>query len=197
MPPDLRTANCAMNVESGTNDLIDRGPTHIGTLDCETAESTYLSLERILGLPRRHLDEFFQKTDVDLLCSRTIDGDPGRSLLKELRREIPSACDYQRTCWFHLTRILPGTTFDEGILPLPQCCERVWEMLYLIADRRVPRAVWDAFKTNMDGSHHAWLYNMKMEGAIHWGPFGMLVRDHAFIAEIIGQPRLPPRSGNR
>jgi hypothetical protein len=157
-------------------------------LDCETVDSTYASLERILGLHRRELDEFFEKADIEVLseCSFDGDGDPSRVLLSELQKQMGAGGDYQQTCWFHLTRSVPDTTFEEGILPLPQCRDRIWETLYLFAATRVSRAAWDAFRTNMGTSHYADLYSLKMEGAIHWGPLGMLVKDHAFIPEDVG-----------
>lgn len=35
-----------------------------------------------------------------------------------------------RTYWFHLTRVLEGTSFQDGIFPLNDALPSIWEMLY-------------------------------------------------------------------
>ena len=42
------------------------------------------------------------------------------------------------------------------------------------------------FKKNMGGHHHAYLYGMKVHGKMHWGPYALLSRDHAFKPGEIG-----------
>jgi hypothetical protein len=71
-------------------------------------------------------------------------------------KEATLAGKYDRTCWFHLTRTITANKFRQGILPLGQRLDAVWDFLYSVSD------------------------------AMHWGPYALLIKDHAFKSEQIG-----------
>ena len=159
----------------------------MNVLDCDSADSIYLSLERILGLRRRDLDGFFERTNLEAQSQR-LGGycAPGTALFEALQEEAGVDGHYEQTYWFHLSRTLPGTCFEDGILPLAQCIDPVWEMLYSFAAKRTSCARWKTFRSNIGASQPARLYRMKMSDPLHWGPFGMLVKGHAFIPNRVG-----------
>ena len=94
--------------------------------------------------------------------------------------------DYDRTCWFHLTRTVPSNNFGQGILPLGACLDSIWSFLYLLARKHVSPEEWGEFGRDMGSHHHAGLYEMKADDPMYWGPYALLSRDHAFKSYEVG-----------
>ncbi len=79
--------------------------------------------------------------------------------------------------WFHLTRTVRSCDFSEGILPLGQVLDRIWEMLdSLLGDsqQKSNLSIMRAFVVQDS------LFKLKLKNDIHHGPYAMLVRDAAF-----------------
>lgn len=152
-------------------------------LDCESIDSTYKSIEVITGLKTTEVIEFLTN-----YCPRkySIPGD--RSILREfMKLSGKQKIEMDAVCWFHLTRTYKGNLFLEGILPLGDVIEELWEFLFSLMDG-FSRDKWDGLKKtirNKEG-HDAFLYNMKTSDSIHWGPYAILIRDAAFRYEEIG-----------
>ena len=54
----------------------------MNVLDCETADSTYHSLEEILGVTRPRLDALFDDFDIDKACEHEPDRSPDQLLFR-------------------------------------------------------------------------------------------------------------------
>jgi len=146
-------------------------------LDCESVTSTYKSIEQILRIDESRLQRLFESIDIDTSC--------GEECLRAVMKATGGEPRYDRTCWFHLTRTTPGNKFEQGLLPLGESIDLIWELLRSLAIPNVSKACWDAFRRDLEGAscephHYALLYEMKTTDKDHWGPFGMLIRDHAF-----------------
>jgi len=103
----------------------------LAELDCETSESTIRSLASLAGI------------SIDDLRSRLASTLSYRSFERKARRQEFGGHDLARAAlwrkvfgdleppvpsvvyWFHATRVLPGTTFSEGLLPLPDAVPRL------------------------------------------------------------------------
>jgi hypothetical protein len=157
-------------------------------LDCETTDSTYDSLEQILGTGRSRLESVFEGVDVERFYrdNPRHPQPPEDLIFSEVRKVATLSGNYDRTCWFHLTRTTLTNKFEQGILPLGQCLDSIWDLLYSLARKHVSAEEWDEFRHDMGPHHHAGLYGMKASDPMHWGPYALLTRDHAFNSEEIG-----------
>src|SRR5829696_2806039 len=133
-------------------------------LDCETVDSTYESLEQILGTTRSKLESVFQSVDIETFYRENPHHpQPAEDLIfSEVRKVATLPGTYDRTCWFHLTRTVPTNYFEQGILPLGECIDAIWEFLYSLANKRVSAEDWGEFRRDMGASHSAYLYGMKV-----------------------------------
>jgi hypothetical protein len=157
-------------------------------LDCETIDSTYESLEQILGLGRSQLESVFEGIDVESFYeeNRSYPHPPESLIFSEVRKVATLPGFYDRTCWFHLTRTAPSNNFAQGILPLGQYLDSIWSFLFQLARKHISPEEWGKFRRNMGPHHHAGLYWMKAKDEMHWGPYALLTRDHAFKSKEIG-----------
>lgn len=157
-------------------------------LDCETIDSTYESLEQILGTSRSRLESLFEGIDIESFYrNRPHHPQPPEDLVfSEVRKLATLEGEYDRTCWFHLTRILDTNTFEQGILPLGKCLDAIWNLLYSLARKQVSAEEWGEFRSDMGSHDHAGLYEMKVSDATEWGPYAFLIKDHAFRSKEIG-----------
>lgn len=88
-------------------------------------------------------------------------------------------------CWFHMTRVLPGTTFSEGILPLAAALPSLKERLIeAVDDHSLKAQLRHALHVSGISDHH---YVNKTQNSIHWGPYAILVRDAASCAADLSQ----------
>jgi len=148
------------------------------TLDCESIESTYKSLENILGIKESHLHKLFDSVDVDDSCSGI---EPTQRLFSYVVRETHCQVDFEATCWFHCTRTWPSNTFDEGLLPLDQVIDKIWDFLFDLTEGQVTSEQWASFRDSMSTSNSHWadLYRMKCDNAKLHGPHALLIRKAA------------------
>ena len=157
-------------------------------LDCESLDSPYASIESIFGLTRQALDGVFVSLAVERFYAENRDypHDAPHLLLERVKTQSSSPGNFDAVCWFHLTRSQSAKTFENGILPLGNQIEAIWESLRLLVGSRISDQGWADFRTNMGDSHSAYLYRLKVNDRDHWGPYGVLVRDVAFCATEIG-----------
>jgi hypothetical protein len=101
-------------------------------LDCETSDSAALSLARFSGLSSDELlaklDEFSESDE-----NKLADCERWEALAERL--SVPTGSF--EVCWFHGTRTAnPESFITNGILPLQQRLDGIWnELALLIADR--------------------------------------------------------------
>lgn len=156
-------------------------------LDCESFEVALESLARIFQTTSVHLKA--------LLASKEI------GAYYEIHwRELPDFKDYvyavaethfgsplalDVVCWFHTTRVLAGTTFSEGILPLNAALPHLKARLIEAVDDIVVRdQLRHALESGGVADHH---YFNKSQNSMHWGPYAILVREVAFHATKLSQ----------
>ena len=64
----------------------------------------------------------------------------------------------------------------------------IWDALYCLLPEEYSKTEWQDFRANLEkdmDDHYAFLYRLKINDQIHWGPFAMLVRDIAFKASEV------------
>jgi hypothetical protein len=149
----------------------------LAELDCETFESATRSLASLVGI------------NIDDLRSRLVNAQSFRAFEQKARRHgIAGGYDYARDAlwrkifgdleppapsvvyWFHATRVLPGASFSEGLLPLPEAVPRLLASLKEIGLQPAPAS---------ERSYQRECHEEKLAWRGSWGPFGHLVREAA------------------
>ncbi|PEA83803.1 hypothetical protein [Bacillus pseudomycoides] len=150
----------------------------------------YESLKKILGLTKQEIQQVFRNFKVPSSLHeysndyKTID----TLLLEQIKKTIgKNRVNYDRTVWFHLTRT--NSDFKDGILPLGDIIENIWNDLYKLIEKEVSLEQWLEFRAKMETtsrSNSADLYRLKINEKKHWGPYALLVREVAFLSSEIG-----------
>jgi hypothetical protein len=158
-------------------------------LDCTSEQTTYESLEKILGVGQAELRAFLTSLpDVEQLFDNAGDIDPDNyvhHLWVTAKNLKPLGYQQGETYFFHLTRTfdLSGATFfSQGIKSLAEQIDFIWSQLFELASKtnNFTLAEWNNFRRNMGTSHWAELYTMKTQKKHLGGPYGILIRDLAF-----------------
>lgn len=157
-------------------------------LDCETEESTYCSLRDILNLDIDYIKGKLNRFNA-LGCSNDIVY-PKETLFRFFDID-ESRVNFDLTYWFHLTRAPTGSTFQEGIRNLGEQIDEIWAFLYSLLEKDTfPDYKWLHFRRMLEGddyqNDYANHYRTKTKDQFHWGPYGILIRDTAFVADDIG-----------
>jgi hypothetical protein len=144
------------------------------TLDCESIDSTYASMEEILLIERPVLEETLGNFDLDEACRRA-GGKPGSQVLLDavMKRARATGPTFDRTCWFHLTRSHPRNSFSKGILPLRDALPYLWGFLLMLLPEDFPFSKWYDFAENPPSG----AYHRKLKDPACWGPFALLPRE--------------------
>lgn len=109
---------------------------------------------------------------------------PDRELLRAFQQymgSLPQSID--RVYWFHLTRTLLEEDFSEGILPLTDSLDKLWDIVFRVfsGTHHLPR-----LERMKNEGFSNYLYNLKARQSFHAGPYAMLVRESAFLSQEIG-----------
>ena len=154
-------------------------------LDCENPASALKSVAEIYGIATPAITAFLKAFDIEEYYEKHNPDDYGdRVLTTAFEKEChvkPKPLDY--VCWFHLTRTLPHNNFSEGILPLPESLEIIWETLFAVfkgsshcknlADLKSRDLISERYQSRIKHQYLA-------------GPYAVLVRDVAFRIKEIG-----------
>jgi hypothetical protein len=163
-------------------------------LNCESINSTYESLESI-GIPKEELKEFLYNFDMEEYYNTYNYGNTGDHLLFDLiNYKYKPEFNFDFTYWFHLTRTYEFNSFNEGILPLNENINRIWDYLYTLLKDDFTHNVWERYRSDLEhdnldkrlddmGIFH---YKNKIGKSLHWGPYAMLIRDVAFKSKEMG-----------
>jgi hypothetical protein len=103
-----------------------------------------------------------------------------RELLEGLGRDAETV-SFDSAFYFHGTRVTdPDSFYRNGILPLDDVIERLWAALFeLVRDERSTEE-WAAFRGDVERDaegHDGLLYRLKTGDRLHFGPYGLLVRE--------------------
>lgn len=155
------------------------------TLDCQSRDSTLVSLASAYAVPEEVITAFLQDFDIDLHYEQNDPMHPGD---RELRlvfegRLGRQAAPLDRVCWFHLTRAHSKADFASGIQPLSVSLQYVWQTV-LDVFRNTPheKRLIEFQRTGVPEFH----YQLKAHDPIHAGPYAMLVRESADRSSEIG-----------
>ncbi len=142
-------------------------------LDCESIESTYKSLEDILGVKKSDLCQLFDSVEVygktrERYCE---------SLFSYIQRKTDCKAHFDKTCWFHATCTWSGNTYEDGLLPTRQALNKIWDFQSALVKGQttIPERI---KSSNPGGDVH--LYELKCHNG---GPFGFLLRELAFVCD--------------
>lgn len=127
-------------------------------LDCESIESTYKSLETILGVKKSGICQLFDSIKV-YEEMRESNSD---FLLSRIQEKTNCKTHFDKTCWFHATRTWQDNEYDEGLLPSYQAAPKIADFLCKLA-----------IQVHKDKINKE-----------NFGPFGFLIREIAFVRNI-------------
>jgi hypothetical protein len=156
-------------------------------LDCQSPESTLQSVAAIFNCPPAFLRAFLANPEIGEYYETNFESLPDfrEYLYLVVEKHFGGARCLDAVCWFHTTRVAPGTSFSEGVLPLGAVLPRLKETLVeLVGDvemRKVLKAKLDADSV---ADHH---YQNKTTDELHWGPYAILVKEVAFCANELSQ----------
>lgn len=147
-------------------------------LDCHSFDSTLDSLATIVGI--------HEKTLTEMLRAFTVNDFPIEPADYVWQNVIKEEKSFDGVYWFHFTRTMNPESFREnGIKPLNEMIEPIWLMINELIGDRLTDAEKVEFRRHKPG-HHAFLYGLKVNDRMHWGPYAMLLRESAFCSRDIG-----------
>jgi hypothetical protein len=150
-------------------------------LNCESAASIYESIESAFDVEASLLNASFSTIAGNYSHYDSASDD---DLLSSLGDRVITRKPFDATYWFHLTRTKRSNHFEEGILPLGEVVDSVWEMLFELLNNSFPREEWLKFRegvevgySNDDIRIHD--YRLKVRDPFYWGPFAYLIKEDA------------------
>jgi hypothetical protein len=156
-------------------------------LDCRDLDSTLASLADAIGTTASTLEEELRNYDDSRFAGAS--EDPWllmpREILQSLGTDVSTVVErLDGAYYFHGTRAIDPETFRRrGILPLDQMVDEVWSTLRALVRDEISNQDWAAFRRAVEadaGAHDGFLYRLKTGDRMHFGPFGLVVRETFF-----------------
>lgn len=158
-------------------------------LSCESLHAALQTASPFLGVSASDLEQRLRAVQHDRLISCPGNGwtDPHDAVVREALGVDPSSLPHvEEQTWFHATRIRPGTTFSEGLLPTNQALPNLEAFLAKLA-----LSVTEVGDPCIDDGAPARLSNKRRGGSLT-GPYASLIRDVAVrpssSRDFTGQP---------
>jgi hypothetical protein len=154
-------------------------------LDCQNTSTALQSLAAACQLPVERLAQVVEahQVDWDAGFGREEPEIAGlRGIFDELGLAIGDI-NFDGAYYFHGTRVLDPSLFrEQGILPLGQMLDRIWDSLYgLIADL-ITDTDWRDHREKVEAriveGNGVFQYVLKSGNALHHGPYALLTRDN-------------------
>lgn len=156
-------------------------------LDCESGLLAIKCLSNGFSCSEEKLRQTLLSIDIDLIYEadwKNIDIPPEEYLYNHILSTIGKHKPLTSIFWFHLTRTTEENEFKDGLLPLGQSLDFVWEtMLDLANDEQTRRNLTSMRQLGVRNMH----YEAKHKDKIHWGPYAILVKDLAYHAKTLSQ----------
>ena len=151
-------------------------------LNCETIDSTYSSFEAILDLPKEKIDQTFDDFDFEKYCTENAyDGKScGELVFNQFSMNYSDIYIPTEIYWFHGTRALPTIKFEDGIRPLNEIIDQIWDNLFSLASHTVSISQWHAFRSSLESDlpgEIANRYRARINNQDDCGPHGVLVKE--------------------
>ncbi|KQY80923.1 hypothetical protein [Pelomonas sp. Root1444] len=156
-------------------------------LDCESRESAFDSLRQLFGCSVERLRAFLSDASVDEEFSRDYQRLPqfDEFVYQRACAALGTPQVPEELCWFHGTRVPPGTNFADGILPLPLALESLKRSIHETLTNDTDRQeVATAFAR---GDGLTFQLQHKLTSGTEFGPFAMFVLETALNAHATGQ----------
>lgn len=151
-------------------------------IDCSSLDTAMTSVSKLFGVDADHLLDVMIGIDLNKMYEdHRVDGRADKELFSLLEQKLGRKVILPREAyWFHLTRVLRTTTFEEGILPLRDALPMVWNTFRSIVPNGI---ISERLEGMRKGRVDNFQYNHKLGQPNLGGPFAMLVRESAFRAQ--------------
>ncbi|WP_372372710.1 hypothetical protein ACDI10_12500 [Vreelandella venusta] len=155
-------------------------------LDCSSEESAFKSVSSVFGCTEEILKSTLLSIDLDLIYES--DEDiliPNEEYLyNHVVKNVGSPKEFNSAVWFHGTRTSKENNFECGVFPLNDSLDFVWNILVLSAPSQECS---DNLQFMRENGVYDCLYGLRVSNSIHWGPYGILIRDVAFDTDRLNQ----------
>lgn len=149
-------------------------------LNCEDLENTYKSLEEILGIKEFQFRLLFDDINIEGFYKR-------EELFTKVR-SLATSEEFDCVYWFHATRVPLTTDFSQGILPLQEVIELIWDFLYSLVKTDISSETWNEFKKYMnspkvsqrndDFGVRVMVFQQRTKKNHLCGPYASLIKDY-------------------
>jgi hypothetical protein len=149
-----------------------------GRLDCFSVDTAAYSLAELLQLSQAAFESKVASIDVDWDHEET---SPEDQVLIQLDVDPRSPPEPSGVRWFHATRAVPGTNFEDGLQPTLAALPKMWDALGACAAEWLTKQEWIEYQNSfMRGNRQFSGQFRRKRMASGWeGPFAFLVRDAA------------------
>jgi hypothetical protein len=152
---------------------------------CKDDKHIYSSISGITGVSQTEVDQFIQQ----ITCGDTLfHGNPNheRVMLTECTKYFTCSVQPYETCYFHGTRCLPSTTFANGLLPVSDAIDEIWNSLFELVQENETRDSWNSFRKEYEASCEAhqlgrYWWRVNNSRGREAGPWGKLIREEWLI----------------
>ena len=156
-------------------------------LDCSSKKSALESIANIFGCSSEHVAHVLLSLDLEKIYEENwddIDIPAPQYLYEYVVDKLGKHEKLTEVIWFHGTRTLKENDLTKGIYSLNDSLSIVWDSLISSAPNETVQGNLKELQNNGVGDH---LYSLRTNGKIHWGPYGILVRDVAFNTDKLHQ----------
>jgi hypothetical protein len=163
-------------------------------LDCENIESINSSLKGIMNISKREIKKFLLDFNMNQYYDthRNYPGTPDELLVHLFEEKYKKRYKIDITYWFHLTRTFESNKFTEGILPIGENINLIWDSLFSLVDDKLTKIEWNKFREKLENDEKNFLaddYRLRINktySGLFSGPFAILNKAFAFIADEVG-----------
>ena len=156
-------------------------------IDCESKISALETVSQAFGCAPLELTDALKSINIHKIYEengRDIMVPPEDYLFSYIEKLLGSPSVVTSVCWFHTTRTTQCNIYSRGILPLGAVLDDIWNVLI---ENSPSTEIRDSLSRLKDKGSSSFQYNLKVSDQIHWGPYGILVRDVAFHTQTLGQ----------
>jgi hypothetical protein len=160
-------------------------------LDCSDVDSAVACLADAIGIDDSQLRNAVLAYDESRFSDYS--EDQYKRMPREILERSGGAAEVPRfdgVYYFHGSRLIGLEDIRvEGILPLDQMVDRIWEMLFLLVCDECDPAEWNDFRQAVEaggGGHDGSLYRSKSRYSLHHGPYAVLVPETFLMVATAG-----------
>lgn len=156
-------------------------------LDCSTGETALESLAVGFDCSTDQIKNVLLSINIEEIFEKyfdTIEVSSSVYLYQFVVEKLGKHKPLTEVVWFHGTRTLDSNNLSDGVFPLNNAVDIVWDTLLSSAPNESVKANLKQLFSDGVGDH---LYELRTQNEIHWGPYGILVRDVAFNTKSLRQ----------